>query len=209
MDEGVWLRAERQTAGRGRQGRGWVSPVGNLYASTVVQLRPTDSPAATLGFVAAIALEAVVAPLLPGVRLKWPNDLLYGGAKLSGILLERAEDAVVIGVGVNLLHHPDLPDRAITSLAAHGVLIGAEPFAEMLAESMARWLGRWRQEGFGAVRARWLARAHPVGAALAAHLPDGERVEGVFDDLDRDGALILRLASSERRTIHAGDVFLV
>ena len=239
--EGLWLRAERQTAGRGRQGRAWESPVGNFYGSTLVRLRPGDPPAATLGFVAAVALAEVVAtlflarhprpsaasPLPPSPNgkgkgaaagggkgegelvLKWPNDLLIDRAKVSGILLERAGEAVVIGIGVNLAHHPDLPDRPTTSLAAQGVPLAPEPFAEMLADGFARWLGRWRAEGFAPVRARWLALAHPPGAALAVRLPDRTAQTGLFDGLDVGGALILRLASGERRVIHAADVFLV
>jgi BirA family biotin operon repressor/biotin-[acetyl-CoA-carboxylase] ligase len=175
-----------------------------------VRLRPRDPAAATLGFVAAVALaETVLLRLRRGVVLKWPNDLLVDAAKLSGILLERAEDAVVVGIGMNLTHHPDLPGRPTTSLAAHGIQIGAEAFAEMLADGFARWLARWRAEGFAPVRRRWLELAHPPGVALSAHLPDGDRVEGLFDGLDAEGALILRLADGARRVIHAGDVFLV
>ena len=215
VSEGVWLRAERQSAGRGRLGRTWVSPVGNFYASTVVRLRGTDPATATLALVAAVAVEEGVSVYLHpgegrgGLGLNWPNDLLLESGKLSGILLERAEEAVVIGIGVNLAHHPDLPDRATTSLAAHGITVAAEDFAETLAESFARWLGRWRGEGIAPVRARWLERAHPVGTALTARLPDGERVDGLFDGLDPDGALLLRLASGDRRVIHAADVFLL
>lgn len=240
LAEGIWLRAERQTAGRGRQGRAWVSPAGNFYGSTLVRLRPGDPLAATLGFVAAVALAEAVATLLnpgesrdpvssgsdrqfsaraasqmrPGLRrgglvVKWPNDLLIDGAKLSGILLERADDAVVVGIGVNLAHHPDLPDRPTTSLAAHDVVIPAPAFAEILADGFARLLERWRHDGFTRIRQRWLDLAHPRGTALAVGLPDGERLDGLFDGLDRDGALILRLASGERRVIHAADVFLV
>jgi BirA family biotin operon repressor/biotin-[acetyl-CoA-carboxylase] ligase len=211
--EGLWLRAERQTQGRGRLGRVWQAPVGNLSASTLVRVRPTDPTAATLALVAAVALEETVALYLAqradGLWLKWPNDLLVGGAKLSGILLERADDAVVIGIGVNLAGHPDLPDRPTTSLAAHGVAIDPEPFLETLAESFARWLARWRGEGLAPVRGRWLDRAHPIGTALTANLPDGSRIQGLFDGLDLDGALILRLASGDRRVIHAGDIFLL
>ena len=208
--EGLWLRAERQTAGRGRQGRAWESPIGNFYGSTLVRLRPDDPAAPTLGFVAAVALAELIAQLLPGgAVLKWPNDLLIDGAKLSGILLERADDAVVVGVGVNLAHHPDVPDRVTTSLAARGVQVGAAAFAEMLADGFARRLARWRAEGFAPVRQRWLDLAHPRGTALSVGQPDGVRLNGLFDGLDPDGALILRLASGERRVIHAADVFLV
>jgi BirA family biotin operon repressor/biotin-[acetyl-CoA-carboxylase] ligase len=210
LGEGVWLRAERQTQGRGRQGREWVSPPGNLYASTLVRLRPTDPPPATLGLVVAVALEeAVRVHHATGAVLKWPNDLLIGGAKLSGVLLERVNDAVVVGVGVNLAHHPDLPDRPTTSLAAHGAEIGPEVFAETLAEAFARWLQAWRGQGLAPVRARWLERAHAIGTALTARLPDGDAVEGLFAGLDADGPLRLRLADGSLRVIHAADVFLL
>jgi BirA family biotin operon repressor/biotin-[acetyl-CoA-carboxylase] ligase len=211
IEEGVWLRAERQLAGRGRHGRSWSSPEGNLYASTVVRLRASDPPAPTLALVGAVSLDESVSAYLrrEGLWLKWPNDLLLDGAKLSGILLERAERAVVVGIGVNLVDHPDLPDRRTTSLAAQGVVVDAADFMATLAETFARWLGRWRGEGLAPVRARWLERAHPPGTALSAAAPDGGSVDGLFDGLDRDGALILRLADGSRRVIHAGDVFLL
>ena len=208
--EGSWLRAERQTAGKGRQGRAWESPVGNFYGSTLVRLRPTDPPAPTLALVTVVALEEAVRVFLPaGATIKWPNDLLIGGAKLSGVLLERAGDAVVVGIGVNLTHHPELPDRPATSLAAQGMAVDAATFAEVLAESFARWLSRWRGEGLEPVRQRWLDRAHPIGTALTARLPDGTSHDGLFDGLSGDGALILRLADGSRHVIHAGDVFLI
>ena len=141
--------------------------------------------------------------------LKWPNDLLIDGAKLSGILLERAGDAVVIGFGVNLAHHPTDTDRVATSLAAHEIAVDPADFIETLAEAFARWVERWRGEGIDVVRRRWVARAHPVGTPLTARLPDGSAIDGLFDGLDADGALILRLADGTRRVIHAGDVFLL
>ena len=210
--EGCWLRAERQLAGRGRQGRSWASPPGNLYASTLVRLRPDDPAAATLALLAAVALDDAIGVFLPdrtALTLKWPNDLLLAGMKLSGILLERADNAVVIGIGVNLAHHPDLPDRPTTSLAAQGVTVAPSTLCDVLVETMARWLARWRGEGLAPVRARWLARAHPPGTALTARLPDGIAIDGLFDGLDADGALVLRLAAGDRRVIHAADVFLL
>jgi len=230
--EGVWLRAERQTAGRGRQGRTWVSPVGNLYASTLVRLRPTDPPAPTLALVVAVAVEEAVRTHLEagtppsgsparngsggsewdrvaGLTLKWPNDLLFAGGKLAGILLERAGELVVAGVGINLRHRPELPDRATACLADCGVTVEASDLAGTLADAFARWLALWRGEGVAPVRARWLERAHPAGTALTVRLPDATEVAGLFDGLDAGGALILRLAAGERRVIHAGDVFLL
>ena len=212
--EGLWLRAERQTAGKGRQGREWVSPPGNLYASTLVRLRPTDPSAATLALVAAIALEEAVRGCLPDettsrLQIKWPNDLLINGAKLSGILLERSGDAIVIGVGVNLADHPSGLDRAVTSLAAHGVKVEPGDFLLRLAETFDQWLARWRGEGLAPIRDQWQARAHRNGTALTARLPDGRSVDGVFERLDTDGALILRLADGTTRVIHAADVFLI
>lgn len=211
--DGLWLRAERQTSGRGRQGRDWQSPVGNLHASSLVRLRPHDPPAATLALVTAVALHEAVTVYLPGdappAMVKWPNDLLVAGAKFSGILLERAGDAVVIGIGVNIAAAPVLPDRTTVSLADLGVDVRAGDFLETLAAAFDVWLGRWRTMGIAPVRDRWMAHAHPPGTPLRAQLPDGSLVEGLFDRLESDGALILRLADGTVRVIHAGDVFLI
>jgi BirA family biotin operon repressor/biotin-[acetyl-CoA-carboxylase] ligase len=203
--EGAWLRAERQTGGKGRQGRAWVSPAGNLYASTIVRLRTEDPPPPTLALVAAVALYEVASAYAPELRIKWPNDLVADGAKLAGILLEREGEAVVIGFGANLVAHPDLPDRPATSLAA---LVGTAPdagvFLERLAEGFGRWLGRWRGEGLAPIHRRWLEAAHPVGTALST--TEGE---GLFAGLDESGALRLRKADGTVGLVHAGDIFLI
>ena len=203
----MWLRADTQSGGRGRQGRSWISPPGNLYASTLVRLRAGDPPPPTLALVAAVALDEVaVAYLGPDrVLIKWPNDLMAGRHKLAGILLERSEDAVVIGFGVNLAHHPDLPDRPATSFAALGVEAPApDLFLRDLADSFARWLGRWRGEGVSPVRRRWLDRAHAIGTPLSS-----QGMEGLFEGLDESGALRLRLADGSLHVMHAGDVFIL
>ncbi|MDH7638610.1 biotin--[acetyl-CoA-carboxylase] ligase [Sphingomonas oryzagri] len=208
--EGVWVRAEQQRGGRGRQGRAWVSPPGNLYASVLVRLQPHDPPAPSLALVAAVAVTETAEAFGAAPQIKWPNDLLVDGAKLSGILLERAGDAVVVGIGVNLAHHPEDIDRPATSLAT---ILGHAPepdaFVGALAESFARWLYRWRAEGLAPVRSRWLEKAHPIGTALSARLPDGASLDGLFDGLDAMGALRLRLADGEVHVIHAADVFLI
>jgi len=210
--EGLWLRAERQTGGRGRQGREWHSPPGNLYASTLVRLRSGDPAAPLLALVAAVALQEVAAAYAPraDIRIKWPNDLLVGGAKLSGVLLERIEDAVIIGFGVNLSEHPEgLSRPSISFRAISGAAPDPAAFLDDLAAAFARWLGRWRTEGLAPIRNRWLAAAHPPGTALSTSNASGARVEGLFEGLDETCALRLRLADDSTHVIHAGDVFLI
>ena len=211
--EGLWLRADAQDGGRGRLGRTWESPKGNLFASTVVRVRGTDPLPASLAFVTAVAVFDAVRQIAPEVPicLKWPNDILtIDGAKLCGILLERASDAVVVGIGLNLVWHPTNLDRKVSDL----LVLGAAPpdpqtSLEIVAEAFARYLGIWRQSGLGTIVRQWEARAHPRGAALSARLPDGEKLDGLFAGLDEGGALRLSLADGSIRAIHAADVFLI
>ena len=209
--EGTWLRAGRQTGGRGRMGRAWESPAGNLYCSTLVRLRAGDPPPHLLALVAANTVHALVAPLCEGqARIKWPNDVLVDGAKIAGILLERAGDSIVVGIGINVVGHPEGLDRPVTSLAAQGAADAqASALIERLAELFAHWLAIWRAQGLDPVRAHWLLNAHASGTAMRVVQPDGETVEGTFDTLDQQGMLILRLANGDTRAIHAGDILLI
>ena len=205
--DGDWLVAERQTGGRGRQGRDWSSPIGNLHASGLVTLRFDDPPAPTLALVAGVALHAALG--LPGVTLKWPNDLLVGEGKLAGILLERVGMAVVVGFGVNMRAAPYVAGRLTASLADLGDERSVDTIVAALASELQRWTQRWRNDGLPAIRAAWLERSYPSGTPLAAQASDGRRVEGRFAGLDDDCALLLRLADGGTRAIHAGDVFLI
>ena len=209
--DGTWLRAGRQVGGRGRMGRSWESPSGNLYCSTLVRLRAGDPPAHLLALVAANAVHALVAPLCDGqARIKWPNDVLVDGAKIAGILLERAGDAIVVGIGVNVVGHPTGLDRPVTSLAAQGADIAeAGALLDRLAQLFGHWLAIWRAQGLEPVRAHWLLNAHPTGTAMRVVQPDGGTIEGSFDTLDQQGMLILRLANGDTRAIHAGDILLI
>lgn len=193
-------------------GREWQSPAGNFYGSTLVRPLAGDPPPASLAFVAAIALHGTLLRLVPSLSatLKWPNDVMVGDAKLSGILLERSgEGAVVVGIGVNLAFHPlDVP-RPVTSLAAQGADVPVPVFQQELADRFAAWLAMWRADGLGAICTEWLARAHPIGTPLSVTQADGQVLPGAFDGLAADGALQLRLADGQVRAIHAGDVFLV
>jgi len=211
VPEGYWLVADRQTSGRGRQGRRWLDAPGNFMGSTVVNLTPNDPPPATLSFVAALAVyEAVVTRLAdPGaLQLKWPNDVLLGGAKFCGLLLEREGGHAVIGIGVNLAGAPLVQDRATDSLASHGPVLARDAFAQSLAHQFDRELSRWREFGLSPILGRWLAAAHPLGTPLSVHDGSASRVEGTFAGLEPGGALRLSLADGTSRVIHAGDVEL-
>lgn len=209
----VWAR--EQTAGRGRTGRTWSSPRGNLYVSLV--LRPQVPPArvAELSFVGVVALGDAVAGLLPNVRpqYKWPNDLLIEGEKVAGLLLEtesagsEAVDWAVLGLGVNVASHPAGTPYPATSLeAVAGRPLALDPLLEALAGHFARWLERWRRDGFASVREAWKARARGIGGALTVRLPDRE-LSGRFIDLDPHGRLVLGHADGTTQLISAGDVF--
>lgn len=211
LDEGIWLRAVRQTGGRGRMGRAWQGQEGNLFASTIVMARPGDPPAHSLALVTGIAVhDALSAATGPqAIRLKWPNDILAGQAKICGILLERTGDAVVVGVGVNVAAYPELPDRLATSLHAlgHGDWT-AERLMAGLADRFAYWVGRWREQGLPVIVDAWLNRALPASTALRAVLPDETVLEGRFETLDEHGNLVLKLDDGTSRVVHAGDIFL-
>ncbi len=209
----IWAIA--QTAGRGRRGRTWVSPPGNLYASLVMRPDCPVARAAQLGFVAALALGDGLDPLVPPglkLRFKWPNDLLADGKKLAGILLESETtagdiaDFVVIGVGVNLASSPRDVEYAATSLAEEGIA-GVLPQTVLagFARNFERWIGIWRRDGFAPVRAAWLARANGLGEAVRVRL-DRATFHGRFIDLDDAGALLLESAAGQRR-ITAGEIF--
>lgn len=211
LPEGDWLIADRQLKGRGRQGRQWLDGPGNFMGSTVVHLRDGDPPAQTLALVTAIALHQLVSQYLPSdctALLKWPNDLIVDDAKLAGILLERAGDTVIVGVGVNLTYAPDLPDRRTQDLARLGESPDRDEFAAKLAVQFDIELNRWRSYGLGPIIARWLDAAHSIGTPLDVLEPGGNRLSGTFAGLERDGSLQLRLADGATTAIHAGEVLL-
>lgn len=204
VPEGEWLVALHQTAGRGRQGRQWFDGAGNFMGSTAVHLRGGDPPAPSLALVAGLAVHACLAPLVAQARLKWPNDVMVGEAKLAGILLERVNDAVIVGIGVNLAVPPMIEGRITTALSDHATPQAPQAFAETLATGFATELERWRRAGLEPIIRRWQDAAHPVGTPLAVSGEDG--LVGTFAGLDATGALQLQLADGTTRTIQAGEV---
>lgn len=209
-----WVVADRQSAGRGRQGRGWVSPSGNLYASVALAAPCTPRFAPLLGFVAGLSLAEAIVGIAPALRpvlhLKWPNDALIAGVKCAGILLEGTNlpdgrSGVVIGIGVNVAHRPDGVDQAATALAEHGRFDRDRLFvalADRFAANLTRFEGGL---GFAAIRSAWLTHALPIGTPLRVRPPQGEK-RGRFAGIDTEGALLLE---TERgiETLLVGDVF--
>ena len=207
--EGDWLVALEQSQGRGRHGREWQSRAGNFHGSTLVKLGTLDPPAPSLSLVSGLALIEAAQTLAPEAAflLKWPNDLLLGGGKLGGILLERSAERVVAGFGVNLAAAPEIADRQTATLPCDP-LITPQAFAPVIAAAFARMLGTWRNLDTEAFANAWLSRAHPLGTPLSVHIAANEKIFGTFDGIEPAGALRLRLADGSVRVMHAGDVSL-
>jgi BirA family biotin operon repressor/biotin-[acetyl-CoA-carboxylase] ligase len=200
--EGTFVWAREQTGGRGRRGRRWASPVGNLYCSTILRPECSAARAAELGFVAALAVADLV-PAGRAVRVKWPNDVLVDGGKVAGILPESsigqdgAVEHVVLGIGLNVGFAPKLPEMRYPGATLGGTL---EAAVEGLAAGLARWLAEWRRRGFETIRAGWLERAGPLGAEVDVKLGE-ELVRGAFAGMDREGALLLETPAGPRRIV--------
>ena len=211
----LWLSAGRQTAGRGRRGRAWESPAGNMSATLLIAPKKPASECAQLSFVTAIAATDATSGFAPSadIKVKWPNDVLAGGKKIAGILLESASGAdaalayLAIGIGMNLAHFPPDTEFPATSLAALGVAAPSPNAAlTQLAAQFAKWYDVWMTNGFSPIQDAWLARAAGLGTRIRARLTN-EETSGVFEGIDTTGALILRETQSRTRTISAGEVF--
>jgi BirA family transcriptional regulator, biotin operon repressor / biotin---[acetyl-CoA-carboxylase] ligase len=215
----LWIVARRQTQGRGRSGRSWGSEPGNLYASLLETIACPPSAVHQISLLAGVAvIDAMRAAArgvrIPGLRLKWPNDVLIGQAKCAGILPECVSGAdgkavtAVVGIGINLAWHPADIGKPATHLAAHGVDVGPDAMLQALAPAMQGWIHVWQGgAGFAHVRAAWLERAGPVGEAATVDTGT-EHIAGTFLDLDADGALLLRDAHGLQRKVTYGDVTL-
>ena len=209
--EGLAVRADVQTAGRGRRGRHWESPKGNLYLSVLVDAPPPT--AGQVGFVTGLALfdalEIEADQDLTPLRFKWPNDLVFNGSKVAGLLLEAVpgRDQVVVGIGVNVV--PTQVEDALYPVGSMAVVdapINIEHLAARVCVALQSWLETWRAVGFHPLRKIWLARAEGLIQHITVQLPN-ETLEGTFRGLTDDGALILDQDDAVQRIVPAGDVF--
>ncbi|BBD38609.1 MULTISPECIES: biotin--[acetyl-CoA-carboxylase] ligase [Aminobacter] len=224
----LWVVSKKQESGRGRRGRAWATPEGNLAATLLKVLDHDLQYAATLGFVAGLALADALDAVAPNARfsvgvdggsgqgvkrfeLKWPNDVLASGAKLAGILLEstllgQGRLAIAIGIGVNVVAHPTEVPYPATSLASLGAGVDAETLFLALSDAWSEneriWAGG---RGLAAIRKRWLGRAAGLGSEVAVRI-EGNVVRGVFETIDEDCRFVIRDTKGEAVKIAAGDV---
>jgi BirA family biotin operon repressor/biotin-[acetyl-CoA-carboxylase] ligase len=214
----LWIWSARQSHGRGRGGREWISQYGNLFASLLIRLNCPLRVAGQLALLAGIISFDTIAKLIAyegrsEILLKWPNDILLAGEKMAGMLLENVGGAnesrsiVVIGTGINLASHPEnLPQPAV-SLATYGMTVTPAKALETLAATTHEWLGCWGEGScFPTIRRAWLDRAGPTGRPLTVRVGSQE-VEGVYGGLDADGALRLLMPDGGEYRVTAGDVF--
>lgn len=209
----LWVTAQEQTGGKGSRGRGWVSERGNLYSSLMFDsdCKPADAP--TLAFAISLGLHAALTRLAPKkeLKLKWPNDVMLEGRKVSGILLERhrvkERDVFIVGMGINIAHHPSQTNHAATHLAEHGIEATPEFLFSMLTQEMAGIIGYWDHGlGFSQIRKLWLDHACGIGERITARTLN-EEMSGIFKDIDCDGQLVLSLDNGESEKISVADIF--
>ncbi|MEP3450473.1 MAG: biotin--[acetyl-CoA-carboxylase] ligase [Parasphingorhabdus sp.] len=210
VEEGHWLRAERQSGGIGRLGRKWESPEGNLYCSTVVKTDDGDPSPSSLSFVASLAVHEAMKKCVPNgqLLLKWPNDVLLNDAKVCGILLEQVGDSVVVGMGINVAVAPQVEGKVTISLHEAGAMtaLTAADFLNLLCDSFAKRLQQWRSKGAQSILSDWQEFAHQIGASLSASIDKDTRIQGEFAGLTNSGALRLKKPDGSLVEIHAGDV---
>lgn len=198
------VQADMQTGGRGRRGNAWISPKGNLYQSII--LRPIEDKQSwgQLSFVIAVALAKAAAFIgIPSqdIALKWPNDVLVKGRKLAGILIEARDDCLILGTGVNVAHAPD--DRS--KISDYNAAITVDDFRDIFLDYIMDYYYLWEIEGFTSIRTTWIACAYKIGETIQARLADRVH-EGVFEDLDEQGILLLREKDGFLRKIHSGEI---
>jgi BirA family biotin operon repressor/biotin-[acetyl-CoA-carboxylase] ligase len=206
VGQGAVIWAEAQTSGRGRHGRGWVSPAGNLYCSVILSPKIEPARLPEIAFVAALAVRDAIAPALPAdvpVQFKWPNDVLAGGRKIAGILVEAEKlpdeprTALVVGIGVNVASAPRETDYPATSISALTRAPRVPRLLTLLVAALDRRVDLWTRNGFAAVRGEWMDHAFGVGGQVSA----SGGISGTFIGVDETGAIVIATKDGERRLV--------
>jgi len=207
----TWIMARRQSAARGRRGNPWSNPEGNFSATLLMKPECTPCEAALRSFVAANALHATCSTLVDPrlLAMKWPNDVLYRGGKLAGILLESSGKTdrvewLAVGVGVNLTTAPEVQDASFLPVHLGGV-VDQDGFLGLLSAHFAAEEARFQSDGFGPIRKDWLSKAARLGEVITARTTR-ETLTGTFETVDEAGQLVL-LTPKGRITVPAADVY--
>lgn len=229
--DGEIIMANTQNSGRGRMDRGWSSPKGNLYFSLVLQPKALAAHMAQISFVAIVALRQAVEGLVVddiglekksvsklnalnssnlNIQNKWPNDLLINKKKVAGILLESKNNQqncefIVLGIGVNIVSNPDNTIFPAANLLEFGLKISPEDLLKKFLENFENLYQNWQNFGFENIRKAWLSKAYNLQEKITIS-EDNKKIEGIFEDMDKDGALIL-LTELGIKKVFAGDVF--
>lgn len=208
LEEGIVVQCLEQRSGRGRHGNTWFSPMGNLYMSVLLRPKCDVKQAGQMSFVAAVALSAAMDEVVDTKQhtktLKWPNDILIDGKKVSGILIEKVADGYALGMGVNIMNPPD--QGVGLSQVSWEIQVAIHPFRDMVLDKLSHYYDLWQAEGFTQIRELWLSQAHGLGQPITARLAKGEQ-KGTFEGLTDDGALKLKLENGDFVDINAGEVY--
>lgn len=212
----VW--AKSQSDGKGRFGRQWISPKGNLYVSLLIKPRANLQTLSQLSFVTALALREAIQSILPqdeflAVQYKWPNDILIDGKKVAGILLESASvdkkknpEWLIIGVGVNIA---SFPARGVnvpaTSLKEFGAVPSVESVLYNLIWSFKDKFDLWQEEGFHIFKEKWIRNAKGIGEEISVNYAR-ENICGIFKGINHEGAMVLTLGGGQTMLLSYGEV---
>ncbi len=208
--EGLAIQALQQTKARGRHGNEWIAPMGNLYVSVLLRPVCRADKAGQLAFVMAVALSEAIDEIMEEGHtktLKWPNDILIDGKKLSGILLESKLDNhgridyLVVGTGVNIFAPPE-GTEGLDRIKKERLAVNT--FRDLYLQKTLDWYKVWQDKGFAPVREAWLKQAHGLGQTMKIRLPE-IAYEGIFDGIDENGALLATI-DGQKRSFTAGEV---
>ncbi len=209
----LWVISEKQTSGRGRSGRQWYSQEGNLFTSGLYFLEIDIKSIGNMSFIAALALYDSLIEFLPNdlVKLKWPNDVLVDGKKISGILIETIPNPegffIVIGIGVNIKTKPSELNAACLMDYAENFVITPDKLLQSIVKAFDYYLEDYISHGFSKLRSQWLDKCIGLGKDIIARTANKD-YEGIFRDLGSEGELLLEDIHGNIVPIFASEVFI-
>ena len=210
----IWSKS--QAKGKGRLGRKWVSPIGNLYLSLLLRPKYDVTTSSQISFVVAVAVGEMIAKFAHSqvaISYKWPNDILLNDKKIAGILLESSIkmhngflDWLVVGIGLNVVSSPEQMPYPTSSLQEQNIEIDLNKIVDELMKSFSYWYSLWQNQGFDIIRTKWLERGKALGEVITVSVGK-DRISGVFEDITLDGCIKLILPGGQACFVSSGEVF--